>query len=118
MTGWFGLPRVVWFGLAERDGRAVGYADVQLSDSHTDVDARALDPDAVSALVRASVERATPGLPVWGYAPATDEPAAAAYAAEGFSVIRYSFTMLTQFDVGAGSARVAGGSRREAVAGG
>ena len=98
MTGWFGLPRVVWFGLAERDGRAVGYADVQLSDTHTDVDARALDADAVSALVRASVDHANPSLPVWGYAPATDEPAAAAYAAEGFSVIRHSFTMLTRLD--------------------
>lgn len=98
VTGWFELPRVTWFGLAERDGRAVGYADVQLSDSHADVDARSLDPEVVSALVQACVERVQPGTPVWGYAPSTDEPAAAAYADAGFSVIRHSFTMLIQLD--------------------
>ena len=98
VTGWFGLPRVVWFGLAERNGRAVGYADVQQNDSHTDIDARALDRETMSALVQACVERAHPGTPVWGYAPETDEPAAAAYAAAGFSVIRHAFTMLTHLD--------------------
>ena len=29
VEGWFTLPEVVWFGLAERDGEVVGYVDVQ-----------------------------------------------------------------------------------------
>ncbi len=98
VMGWFELPRVVWFALAERNGRAVGYADVQQSGSHTDIDTRSLDREALGALVEACVERAHPDTPVRGYAAATDEPAAAVYAAAGFSVVRHSFTMLAQLD--------------------
>lgn len=98
VEGWFALPRVIWFGLAERDGRAVGYADVQQSDAHADVDARTLDSEAAAALVESAVSRALPDAPVWGYAPATDEPAAAAYRRAGFSVIRHAFTMLIHLD--------------------
>jgi len=93
VEGWFGLPRVVWFCLAERDGRAVGYADLQQGDSHCDVDARSLDREVAAALVQACLERAQPGRPVWAYAPATDEAAVVAYSAAGFSVIRHLFTM-------------------------
>jgi mycothiol synthase len=98
VEGWFALPRVVWFGLAERAGRAGGYADVQQSDAHADVDARTLDADVAVALVEAAVSHARPDAPVWGYAPATDEPAVAAYRAAGFTPIRHAFTMLIHLE--------------------
>ncbi|HWN21311.1 MAG TPA: GNAT family N-acetyltransferase [Gaiellaceae bacterium] len=96
MEGWFELPRVVWFGVAEREGRVMGYADLQQSDEHADVDARALDADAALALVQACVERARSGAPVWGYAASTDDAATAAYQSSGFAVIRHSFSMLIE----------------------
>jgi mycothiol synthase len=84
----------VWFGLAERDSRVVGYADLQQSDEHADLDARALDGAAALALVQAGVERALPDRSVRGYAASTDEAVAAAYRSAGFAVIRHSFSML------------------------
>ena len=96
MEGWFELPRVIWFGLAERGGRAVGYADLQQNDEHADIDARTLEDGVAQPLVRACIERARPDVPVWGYAPATDEAAAEAYRNAGFTVIRHAFTMLIE----------------------
>jgi len=96
VEGWFELPRVVWFGVAEREGRVTGYADLQQGDEHADVDARALDGDATLALVQAGVERARPDRPVWGYAASTDGAATAAFSSSGFSVIRHSFSMLVE----------------------
>jgi mycothiol synthase len=93
VAGWFELPRIVWFGLAEREGRVTGYADLQQSDEHADVDARALDAETALALVRACVDRARPDVPVWGYTASTDEPTTEAYRSSGFTVIRHSFSM-------------------------
>lgn len=100
MEGWFALPRVVWFGLAERGGRAVGYADVQQSEERADVDARALDAEALEALLPAALLRTRADTPVWAYAPSVDELAAAAYRRVGFAVIRHSFTMNIELDAG------------------
>ena len=93
VAGWFELPRIVWFGLAKREDRVTGYADLQQSDEHADVDARALDAKTALALVRTCVERARPDVPVWGYAASTDEPATEAYRSSGFTVIRHAFSM-------------------------
>ena len=93
MAGWFELPRVVWFGVAERDGRVLGYADLQQGDAHADIDARTLDPAVAHTLVQACVERAAADAPIRGYAAATDEPASSAYRAADFRIVRHSFTM-------------------------
>lgn len=98
VEGWFALPRVAWFGLGERAGAVVGYADLQQQDAHAAIDARALEAEAARALVDACVARARPGAPVWGYAPATDEHAVAAYRNAGFAVIRHAFTMELDLD--------------------
>jgi len=96
VEGWFDLPRVVWLGLAERDGRVVGYADLQQNEEHAAIDARTLEDDVVLPLVQACIERARAAVPVWGYAPATDERATEAYRGMGFTVIRHAFTMLIE----------------------
>lgn len=96
VEAWFKLPRVVWFGVAERDGDVVGYADLHQNQEHAAIDARTLEAAAMAPLVDACIERALPGAPVWGYAPAKDEFAAAAYRAAGFTTIRHSFSMLTE----------------------
>lgn len=94
VEGWFELPRVVWFALAELGGRAVGYADLQQNAEHADIDARTIEDVAAEPLVVACTERALATLPVRGYAPSVDEAAAAAYRAAGFTVVRHAFTML------------------------
>lgn len=98
VESWFELPRVVWFGLVERDGEVVGYADVQQNEERADVDARVIADAVALPLLQGCVERARPDAPVWGYASSTDQAVAAAYRALGFAVIRHSFTMRIELD--------------------
>jgi len=93
VESWFELPRVVWFGIAERGEEIVGYADVQQSEERADVDARVVADAAALPLLQSCVENARPDAPVWGYASSTDEAVALAYRALEFTVIRHSFTM-------------------------
>jgi mycothiol synthase len=89
---WFDLPNV-WMRLAERDGTAVGYADVAEEGGRTSVDMRALEEEAARVLIEASVARAGDHALVRGYAPSTDGIATAAYADAGFTIVRHSFQM-------------------------
>jgi mycothiol synthase len=92
VADWFEIDGV-WMRLAERDGAAVGYADVAEEGGRWSIDLRALDPDGARKLLDASVARAGANALVRGYAPSTDEIAAAVYTDAGFAIVRHSFQM-------------------------
>jgi mycothiol synthase len=92
VADWFEIEGV-WMRLAERDGAAVGYADVSEEGGRWSIDLRALDPGAARELLRASVARAGAGALVRGYAPSLDAIAAEVYSDLGFAVVRHSFQM-------------------------
>ena len=92
VADWFEIDGV-WMRLAERDGAAVGYADVAEEGGRWSIDLRALDPDAARELLEASVARAGANALVRGYAPSADAIAGGVYTAAGFEIVRHSFQM-------------------------
>ena len=92
VADWFELPNV-WMRLAERDGAAVGYADVAEEGGRWSVDMRALQQDAARLLIDGGLARAGEHALVRGYAPSSDAIAAAVYGEAGFSIVRHSFQM-------------------------
>jgi mycothiol synthase len=92
VVDWFEIADV-WMRLAERGGTAVGYADVAVEGGRTSIDLRALDEEAAQLLLDAGVAHAGEEALLRGYAPSSDELAAAVYAGAGFTIVRHSFQM-------------------------
>jgi mycothiol synthase len=92
IADWFEIPNV-WMRLAERDGTAVGYADVAEEGGRTSLDLRALEAEAAQLLLDAGVAHAGAGALVRGYASSNDTIAAAVYAQAGFTIVRHSYQM-------------------------
>jgi mycothiol synthase len=106
---WFTLPNL-WFRVADRDGRLVGYADLQDEQGHGtrfDLDLRTADAEAALVLIevaeREAHARAGPDARLRGFAPADDEALAAVYERCGFRVVRHSFQMRIELDGGPAS---------------
>ncbi len=101
VRSWFKLPSL-WIQVAERDGRIVGYLDVDREESgHFAVDARTLDPEVAPVLVAACEEyaRATAEQPILrGFAQGDEPVLRAAYEAAGWRPIRHSFRMRIELD--------------------
>jgi mycothiol synthase len=94
---WLKMP-TLWVQLAEREGEITGYLDVLTEDDeHFVVDARALDQDAVEALVAAAEARVSRGR-IHGVAKAEDDLMRSVYEDRGYELIRHSFQMRIELD--------------------
>jgi mycothiol synthase len=101
IRSWFKMPNL-WFRVAERSRDLVGYLDVSADESgHLDVDARTLDAEVASLLVRTAEQRGrdVTETPVLRGHVQGDEPVMRqAYDDAGWRPIRYSFQMRIDLD--------------------
>jgi mycothiol synthase len=94
---WFTMP-ALWFQLAERDGRVVGYLDVQTEGvGRCVVDARAVDHEAAEALVAAAEAHVGSGR-IHGVIKADDDVMRSTYEERGYELIRHSFQMRIELE--------------------
>jgi mycothiol synthase len=94
---WFTMP-ALWFQLAERDGRVVGYLDVQTEgDGRCVVDARPADREAAAALIVAAEAHAGSGR-IHGVIKADDDLMRSIYEERGYELIRHSFQMRIELE--------------------
>ena len=101
VRSWFRLPNI-WIQVAERDGRLVGYLDVDWEKSgHFGVDARTLDAEVAPLLVAAAEEyaRSKAEHPILrGFAQGDEPVLREAYAKADWRPIRHSFLMRIDLD--------------------
>jgi mycothiol synthase len=94
---WLTIP-TLWFQVAERDGRLVGYLDLGTEDDeHFVADARALERDAADALIGAAEARAGSGR-IHGVVQGDDDLMRSAFEDGGYRLVRHSFQMRIDFD--------------------
>jgi mycothiol synthase len=94
---WLTIP-TLWFQLAERGGRVVGYLDVVTEDDeHHVADVRALEREPADALIGAAEARAAGGR-VHAVAQGDDDLIRSVYEDGGYELIRHSFQMRIELD--------------------
>ena len=94
---WLTIP-TLWFQLAERDRRLVGYLDFFTEDDgHFVADVRTLEREAAGALIGSAEARAGRGR-ILGAVHGDDELMRAAYEDGGYELIRHSFQMRIELD--------------------
>jgi mycothiol synthase len=101
IRSWFSQPKL-WVQVAERDGRLLGYLDVNTEGADRfNVDVRTLDAEVASLLVVAAegYARQKAETPVLrGYVQGDEPVLREAYEAAGWQPIRYSFQMRIDLD--------------------
>lgn len=94
---WLTIP-TLWFQVAERDNRVVGYLDVVTEDDeHHVADVRALEREPADALIAAAEARAASGR-VHAVAQGDDDLMRSVYEDGGYELIRHSFQMRIELD--------------------
>jgi mycothiol synthase len=94
---WLTMPEL-WFQVAEREGRIVGYLDlVSAGDGYFAADVRALDREAADTLVAAAEARAGRGR-IHGVAQGDDDLMRTVYEEAGYEPVRHSFEMRIELD--------------------
>ena len=94
---WLTIP-TLWFQLAERDGRLVGYLDFFTEDDvHFVADVRTLEREPADALIGAAEARAARGR-IHAVVHGDDNVMRTAYEDGGYTLIRHSFQMRIELD--------------------
>jgi len=94
---WLTIP-TLWFQLAERGGRLVGYLDFFTEDDeHFVADVRTLEREPADALIGAAEERAARGR-IHGVVHGDDDLMRTAYEERGYTLVRHSFQMRIELD--------------------
>ena len=94
---WLTIP-TLWFQLAERGGKVVGYLDFFTEDDeHFVADVRTLEREAADVLIDTAERRAAGGR-IHGVVHGDDELMRATYENGGYTLVRHSFQMRIELD--------------------